>query len=172
MSLTETKGEERGKSRKIWGLIFWPAEFQVPWYIPVGLSTVQLEFQSGKELSTGERDLAALANGRLKPSGWVRATQGSPEWRDKGRGGVSGKAGWGGESGEQQQPWGIWALSVCWVCSEHSVGISLPNPQTPPATGCILRMRNQRPREGICIELVSHFQWWISGSLLKLMWLN
>ena len=84
MSLTETKGEERGKSRKIWGLIFWPAEFQVPWYIPMGLSTVQLEFQSGKELSTGERDLAALANGRLKPSGWVRATQGSPEWRDKG----------------------------------------------------------------------------------------
>ena len=110
MSLTKTKGEERGKSRKIWGLIFRPAEFQVPWYIPMGMSTVQLEMQSGKELSTGERDLAALVNGRLKPSGWVRATQGSPEWEDKGRGGVSGKAGWGSESGEQQQPWGIWAL--------------------------------------------------------------
>jgi len=35
----------------------------------MGMSTVQLEMQSGKELSTGERDLAALENGRLKPSG-------------------------------------------------------------------------------------------------------
>lgn len=156
MSLTKTKGEERGKRRKIWGLIFWPAEFQVPWYIPMGLSTVQLEMQSGKELSTGERDLAALANGRLKPSGWVRATQGSPEWKDKGRGGVSGKAGWGGESGEQQQPWGIERF-LCAGSVLNTVG--LPNPQTPPGTGCILRMRNQRPREGICIELVNHFQW-------------
>lgn len=60
----------------------------------MGLSTVQLEMQSGKEPGTGERDLVP-ANGRLKPFWVSQGYPGEPRMKDKGRGGVSGKAGWG-----------------------------------------------------------------------------